>query len=716
MGARAAALIFVMVGAAGCPPTGDDDDETTVAPDDDDDSPSDDDDSASDPWAEGYFDHGEVVCADPLSGFDRFTDETAARGIVLPGPIGPEVSRTSTVAAVDGDNDGDIDLFFSHPRGAPYTFENDGTGQFTRVEQDVELPPAVLFDPEAAGVFLLADLTGDGLPDLLTIGWGSIMFAPNLGDLRFGEFRGLEYHPDNYSIAFTGNLGDVDGDGDLDLFVPGLVPVVDGAEQWPGYSYGRLLLNDGVGFVPALELGLSGGEPGPSVLGIFTDRDGDGDQDVLNLSDHGQYGWPASGFHRNQGVDEDGIPLFTEDSVATGTNLPVSGMGIDVIDMNGDGQYDYCLSDLGRPKCLLSLGDGTWYEAGLALGLDTPPLEEGQVWSGWSTDVADFDLDGRLDLVMPAGFPAEVPDPDLSGDFTAQPDAIWQGDGSGGFVSRGAAVGFNSLHPHYGGAVADLNGDGHLEIMTAGYENDVHVFWNQCGDGAWLQVDLQGPSPNHRAFGARVEVRTEGVGQVREVQNLRTYGQGPAGAHFGLGDADTASVRVRWPDGASTELIDVGTRRRITIRHPSFDGLVPGAFGTGTDAFEGIAGEPETTAMAGIIERTAPLNGDGVGTIYIRLYASNPFQPDLTPVIEGSVDADMNPEDASVPYNLDPIPVRDAPYFLLAFLDEDGDGELGFGELYASGGAPLTVPGVLIDNPDVIPTVSIVLDEDVGVQ
>jgi len=701
-------LVLPMVAA--CPPTGGiepppaaiDDDDSTDAPDDDDDS-----------GPLGYVDQGEVSCASPTSEFARFEEQTEARGIIVDDGA-PEPGMTSTVAAIDGDGDGDVDLFFSSARNVPQTFENDGEGNFTRVVQAVEVPAAAGAGIAPTGVFLLADFTGDGLPDLITLGPGLILFSPNLGDLRWGPFHGIDWYPDNFANTFTANVGDVDGDGDLDLFVPGLDQVVDQESSWPTSSYGRLYLNDGVTLRLERELGLAGGLPGLSVVGVFTDRDGDGDQDLFSVSDHGNFGWPASAFYRNDGPDEEGAPILVDDGAETGTNLAVSGMGIDVVDLNGDGVFDYCISDIGRPKCLLSIGEG-WYEAGLSMGLDTPPLGADQHWSGWSVDVADFDLDGHLDLAMPAAFPAQTPDPTLEGDFSYQPDALWQGDGDGGFVLRSDETGFNSEHKHYGGTVADLDGDGHLELITSGGGTDAHVTWNRCGEGAWLLVDLVAPSPNANALGARVQVIADGVLQGREVQNLRTYGQGPGQVHFGLGSATEADVRIRWPDGQTSDLRGVGTRRRITVTHPDFEGFAETTFGTGPDLFD-VDVSPDFGTLSGEIMRDVALTGDGLGVAHVQLFPGNPFDFGAEPIAETSMSADFGDDDAAVAYSLDEIPPRDTAYFLLAWFDEDDNGALDDGDLYDSDGYPLTVPMVVVSDAGTVVTFPVVLDEDVGIQ
>ncbi len=643
------------------------------------------------PAGHPFTDHGEVLCDDPYEGFDRFTERAAERGIA-PAAIDsglPEGIGTMTAAAVDADLDGDVDLFFSHPEGAPQTFANDGTGSFTEVVQP-NVPPTSLGQFNPTGVFALADLTGDGLPDLVTAGFGTLMFAPNLGDLVFGDFGVIETSPADHTFVMTVALGDVDGDGDLDFHLPGLDRWINGQQADPPGSRSRLYLNDGETFVFDRELGLAGNGEGLSVIGALTDRDGDGDLDIYVLSDRAQWGYPASAFYRNDGNDGDGRPVLVDDAAEIGADLVMSGMGVDVADLNGDGDYDYCISDVGRPKCLLSDGGGGFVESSLALGLDVPPLDEGQEWSGWATDLTDLDNDGDLDLAVAGGFPTAGPGSELEGDFSNQPDALWERT-DGGFVLRSGETGYDSPHQHYGGAAADLDNDGFPELVVYGPLGDVHVLWNRCGDGAWLDVELAGLPPNPAAIGARIEVIAAAgdddvLAHVREVQGPRGVGQGPNRAHFGLGDAEVVELlRVTWPDGVVTESEWVPVRRRVTVAHPDRDEAAFGGW-----AWGGVVPNPGDATLEGTITRSIDPGGDGVGTLFVQLYPDDPQGAGIPPVAEWSaVAVDVTDPGFARDYEVSGVPPREDPYFLFAFLDDDSNGHPSPGDAMAVGAGGL---------------------------
>lgn len=497
------------------------------------------------------------ACDAPTEGFGRFTEATAERGVVVDRPLPflqPNQLLSSSVLAVDGDADGDIDLFFPQPRDLPVILANDGRGRFTPVERS----PGPTFGEAAHGaVIALADVDGDRLPDLITA-WESVFtFARNRGALVFDDpevFHAVP--PQEQAVVASLAVGDLDGDGDLDLVVPRNERL--GSQENPPLGASDLVfLRAGGTWELAAELAPEAGV-GLSLLAAITDVDDDGDGDVLVPSDLGIAGRPPTALYPN-----DGAPSGWRDAAREyGVDLAMSAMGIDTADLNGDGRLDACITDIGRPKCLLSSGDG-FVEGGLALGLTEPDLGGLQTWSGWSMDLADLDHDGLLDLAA-VGAPPGGP---VLAEYGDQPTVLWRGEAEG-FVQDDAGLKFPPDDYRWGMATADLDGDGWLELVLAGREQAPRVFWNACGEAAWLEVELRGPAANSQAFGARVEVRSEGHRQVRELHGLRSQGQGPRRLHFGLGDADLVDATIRWPDGTTTELSDVPTRRRIVVPHP----------------------------------------------------------------------------------------------------------------------------------------------------
>lgn len=506
------------------------------------------------------FEYGdELVCEAPVEGIDRLSEEGVQRGLTDPlsDPAdlgeGRPWGRGGSLVARDLDDDGDVDLIFGRLADPPDIYENDGEGQFSLVPERLTLRLNARV-PSVAAI----DLTGDGLPEIV-LGGAPFMVYENLGALRFGEptslfsgssLRGLVY----LTMAF----GDLDGDGDMDMALPSMGSIEDdggpNGEPDPTLDLIAVRGEDGHTFI---ELDVD--ETGSTVqVGVFTDRDSDGDLDLFLPSDSG----PPSRFWRNDGG------VFLDDGPTIGADLRMAAMGIDTADLDGDGLLDYCMSDTGPPVCITT-GTGSFVEVGAARGLlPAQPVGVGQT-VGWSFDLADLDADGNLDALQASG-----PFPSAEGGVEHDlPNLLWHGQRDGSFQEVGASVGFASVDNDLGLATADVDGDGFLDVVVAGPLDVPALFMNRCSSGAWLEIALVGLAGNSRGHHAQVEILTtqEGVqrSRLRELHNVRGQSEGPATLHFGLGDVDVVDrLTVRWIDGATSVAERVPTRRRIQVTHP----------------------------------------------------------------------------------------------------------------------------------------------------
>ena len=482
--------------------------------------PADDDDSTTAPGAP--FEIGpEVPCPDPHDGVDRWREVGEERGLVeVMFPDGlrggddddeddDEFYRRAVVLE-DLDADGDLDLLTSRADGLPFVSLNDGAGSFT---PGPALPPAPADDLLYFGV---ADLDGDGFVDLVGHrGHGGLYVAMGDGAGGFGDVLLVEGAGGDERGTEAIVLGDVDLDGDVDA----LTITSHFEDEDPSAEPLELFLNDGAG-----ALALAGRvDAVTSQAATLTDRDRDGDPDLFVLTN------AFEGAAASVLLDHDGTGWTTDVAPALNADVTLVAMGVDSGDLDGDGAFDYCASDLGPPVCLFSAGGGTYVDGAAAAGLhpdaypyDHPPL------SGWSMDFADVDADGHLDVLH--------------------------------------ASGWDDVEPHYGMGVGDVDGDGSVEAVLAGPFHPPRLQLNRCAPGAWVIVELDGAPPNTTALGAVVEATLpDGRVLFREVLGPRAQGQSASQVHFGLGDGvDTLDrLVVRWPTGTVTEATGVPVRRRI---------------------------------------------------------------------------------------------------------------------------------------------------------
>jgi hypothetical protein len=543
-----------------------------------------------------HYELGEVQeCAEQVDGFARMTERAVEMGIDLDVQGDYEKGACGyipgSVVAQDIELDGDVDILYNNRRGAPHLYLNDGTGNFTSAEGYL---PGIYEDRDFYAIGLV-DINGDHLPELWATGLGMLLWSENLGDLQFGEWNVVYFQADypmecHSSVSF----GDIDADGDLDLVLPGLDEAPDAehlmTEADTGWlpSYDRLYMNRDGQYEMVMELSPEG-EPGFSLVQAFTDRDRDGDLDILSGTDRPVEGlFPPQAFFRNEGMDNDGVPILFNDAPELGADVRVSAMGLGINDLNSDGFLDYCMSDVATQlTCLLSTGDGAYYEAGAALGLipeqtTHPELPEDwsdyehsfgdTVWVSWGLSMTDFDNDGNLDMAAAAGPPPDQGSVHHSNIHDWQPDWIWKGTDDGVFEDAILETGFDSLQLNYGLVTADLRGDGYREIILGPFEGSPAIWDNPCGPGAWLEIELVGAADNTEGYGAMVIVAYEDKEDIQEMHNIQAVGQSVSRLHYGLGDVDTVDrITVYWTDGTESVAEDVETRRVVTVRHPDAD-------------------------------------------------------------------------------------------------------------------------------------------------
>lgn len=241
------------------------------------------------------------------------------------------------VAAGDVDGDGWCDLYFCSLDGANALYRNLGEWKF----QDITAWSGAACPDLAASGCALADLDGDGDLDLVVNSMGGGTWCLfNDGRGRFTRLTNrplLNLNKAGESLA----LGDVDGDGDLDLYVTNY-------RFWsyrdkPGMKF-RVEEIDGKMVVTSVE-----GRPvtEPDLVGRFTVRAGGGgfeehgEDDLLALND-GQGRFTPVSWTEGAFLNEDGRPL----------PYPPYDWGLSVMmrDINGDGAPDlYVCNDFDSP-------------------------------------------------------------------------------------------------------------------------------------------------------------------------------------------------------------------------------------------------------------------------------------------------------------------------------------------------------------------------------
>ncbi len=246
------------------------------------------------------------------------------------------------------------------------------------------------------------------------------------------------------NVTGSNHLGDLDGDGDLDVLVIGALKILD-------YDV-AIYLNNGDGtFTEKGNSGIANDISGRSNRSRLVDMDGDGDLDFLTAG-FNEATNPITRLFLN-----DGTGNFTKKE---GLGLPtLEDAALDHADVDGDGDQDVVMigSNGANDKAFLYLNDGN------AVFTKASDTEFIGAFEG-SVDFGDLDGDGDQDLFI-TGDSEDTP----GSDFISE---IYLNDGAGNFQRKINQPFFKTEGT--AAEIIDLDGDGDLDIFASGDGRDFY--------------------------------------------------------------------------------------------------------------------------------------------------------------------------------------------------------------------------------------------------
>ncbi|MDI6048579.1 VCBS repeat-containing protein [Flavobacterium sp. XS2P24] len=525
------------------------------------------------------------------------------------------------VALGDINNDGLVDIYFTSNQGKNKLYLNKGGSKF----DDISVKAGTEGESDWKTGAIMADVNGDGYLDIYVCAVVGIngfeghneLFINNK-DNTFTE-SAAEYGLDLDNYSSSAAFLDYDNDGDLDMYL--LNHAIHSEASYGkadirnnrNYESGdKLFRNDNGKFVDVSEqAGIFGGANGYGLGIAISDFNLDGNPDIYVCNDFHEDDY----YYLNNG---DGT--FTESMKNYFGHTSRFSMGVDVADINHDGFPDIMTLDMlpedekalkssagdDNPQMLkvrteklgyhyqytrnmlqINQGGKHFTETALLSGVAASD------WS-WSSLFADYDQDGEEDIFICNGIPKRPNDLDYIKYFSNDniktklnttklldkqalkkmpkgnvTNYIFQGGKDLQFKNKSNQWIENDSIISNGGAYADLDNDGDLDIVTNNLNSVASIYINKTDIKAnYLKLKLRFGGKNTFGIGSKVISYVKGKKQFKEIQTTRGFQSSSEPIiHFGYGKIKQVdSIQVIWPDKTVQTLKNVKTNQTLTIQ------------------------------------------------------------------------------------------------------------------------------------------------------
>ncbi len=503
-------------------------------------------------------------------------------------------SKGGGVAILDYDGDGWLDIYFvngsnweflgkDHPPSAQVPrnalYRNKGDGTF----EDVTARSGTGHAGWGMGA-AAADYDNDGDTDLLVTNFGPDVLYENQGD---GTFKDVTQRSGIKEPGWSTGAawGDYDRDGNLDLYIARYIdfkkdeiPRRGSAMfcQYRGLAVqcgprglkalsDQLYRNNGNGtFTDVTESAL--GPDIPQYFGftpIWADFNDDGWPDIFVAND----GTPNLLYiNRGDGKFEEKAALAGCAYAADGREQ--AGMGADVADYNHDGRLDIIVANFSDDYNTLyrNTGDGFFEDVTGPAGIAT----QSWLYVTFGLKFLDYDLDGWEDFFAVNGHVYPEIDTWKMNMGYREPPQVFRNNGDRTFKETTGSLGesLKERHVGRGAAFGDLDNDGDTDVVITNLDDAPTVL--RCDSPAsnnWIVFTLRGTKSNRDGIGATIRVRSGAMEQWKLVRQTGSFlASNDVRCLVGLGPNFKAEeVEIKWPSGLVQKLSNAPSRTFVKV-------------------------------------------------------------------------------------------------------------------------------------------------------
>jgi len=455
-------------------------------------------------------------------------------------------------AVIDIDSDGIQELFIGGGQGqddALFFYD----GRFTN-----GIAGTGLSSKDATYGVISMDVNNDTEQDLIIArNNGVFLYLNNKGTFTKQQ---IALNLESYSVPYSVAAGDINNDGFVDLYVSTFVDVAHfKSATFNDPEHGKqniLLVNNKDNTFTDMTKQAGVNIDQNTFISLFVDLNDDGLQDLVVATN-------TDTVHIFENTDDE---TFIEHPAPTANGF---WMGLTAADLDNDGDQDLFFTNTGNiaPQQLLrgDLRDDQDLDVKWAMlrnngqftftNLNKDLPDE----FGWGAVFEDFNLDGRLDLLVSENYIKW-----FAHKFRKFPGRLLLQDASGRFVLATSQAGLVNKNFGQSPIVLDINNDGHPDVLFLNMDGPARVFLNKGTNNHWIKVKMP---DTVAALGARVLVESPTMRLTKQVVAGQGYMTDQTNElFFGLAqNNDPVKVTVEWQSGKTEIRENVSVDSVVTI-------------------------------------------------------------------------------------------------------------------------------------------------------